>query len=457
MSKTFIKKSFRLTAMMVVWAACYADNPIIQTSFTADPAPLVYNDTVYLYTTHDEDVLVNNFFTMNDWLCYSSTDMVNWTDHGSPLSYKDFSWASGDAWAGQCIYRNGKFYFYVPLKMKVGGKAIGVAVSTDPTGPFKDALGHPLVGDDGSWGDIDPTVFIDDDGQAYMYWGNPYLRYVKLNEDMISYSGDVVDVPLTPESFGVRSKDDRATQYEEGPWLYKHNDLYYMLFAAGPIPEHIAYSTGPSATGPWTFGGVVMPTQEKGAFTNHPGVCKFKGNWYFFYHSAELSGGQGFQRSVCVELFEYNEDGTIPTIMMTKEGAPQIGHFDPYRTVKAATICWSSGVKTEPCSEGGMNVCNIENGDYIKVKGVDFGKGAASFEARVASGSEGGNIEIRLGSPTGKLAGTCVVPGTGGWQDWKTVTCTVDGIEGVHDVFYVFTGGQGLLMNFNWWKFHPAQ
>ncbi|NLK40718.1 MAG: family 43 glycosylhydrolase, partial [Planctomycetes bacterium] len=115
MSKTFIKMSFRLTAMLVVWAACYADNPIVQTSYTADPAPSVYNDTVYLYTTHDEDELVNHFFTMNDWRCYSSTDMVNWTDHGSPLSYKDFSWASGDAWAGQCIYRNGKFYFYVPM------------------------------------------------------------------------------------------------------------------------------------------------------------------------------------------------------------------------------------------------------------------------------------------------------------------------------------------------------
>ncbi len=457
MSKTFIKMSFRLTAMLVVWAACYADNPIVQTSYTADPAPSVYNDTVYLYTTHDEDELVNHFFTMNDWRCYSSTDMVNWTDHGSPLSYKDFSWASGDAWAGQCIYRNGKFYFYVPMKLKVGGKAIGVAVATDPTGPFKDPLGHPLVGNDGSWGDINPTVFIDDDGQAYLYWGNPYLRYVKLNEDMISCSGDVVEVPLTAESFGVRSKDDRATQYEEGPWLYKRNDLYYMLFAAGPIPEHIAYSTAPSATGPWTFRGVIMPTQATSAFTNHPGVCEYKGNWYFFYHNAALPGGGGFHRSVCVEQFEYNEDGTIPTIKMTKEGAPQIGHLNPYDTVQAETICWASGVKTERSSEGGMNVCNIENGDYIKVKGVDFSKGASSFEARVASGSEGGTIEIRLGGPKGTLAGTCAVPGTGGWQTWKTVTCTVNGAAGIHDLFFVFTGDSGLLINFNWWKFHPVK
>lgn len=104
-----------------------------------------------------------------------------------------------------------------------------------------------------------------------------------------------------------------------------------------------------------------------------------------------------------------------------------------------------------------MNVCNIENGDYIKVKGVDFSKGASSFEARVASGSEGGTIEIRLGGPKGTLAGTCAVPGTGGWQTWKTVTCTVNGAAGIHDLFFVFTGDSGLLINFNWWKFHPVK
>ena len=132
-------------------------------------------------------------------------------------------------------------------------------VADRPEGPFKDAIGKPLLK---GFGYIDPSVFIDDDGRAYLYWGNPKLLYVKLNEDMISYSGEVNEVPLTTESFGVRSKDDRTTRYEEGPWLYKRNDLYYMIFAAGPIPEHIAYTTGPTATGPWTFGDTLMPTQR---------------------------------------------------------------------------------------------------------------------------------------------------------------------------------------------------
>ena len=252
-------------------SSAHAQNPIIQTIYTADPAPLVHNDTVWLYTGHDEDK--STWFTMKDWRCYSSTDMVNWTDHGSPLSLKTFSWATKDAWAGQCIYRNGKFYWYVPMNAKGLGMSIGVAVSDRPTGPFVDALGKPFIHSGN--GDIDPTVFIDDDGQAYLYWGNPYLKYVKLNEDMISYSGDVVTVPLTKEGFHVRYKDadKRPSAYEEGPWLYKRKGLYYLLYPAGGVPEHLAYSTGTSATGPWQYRDTIMTVIKKGgAFTNHPGV-----------------------------------------------------------------------------------------------------------------------------------------------------------------------------------------
>jgi beta-xylosidase len=168
---------------------------------------MVYDGRLYVYTGHDEDTLVNGFFTMNDWRVYSSTDMVNWTDHGSPLSYKNFSWSSGDAWAGQVIYRNGKFYYYVSTNLN-GGKVLGVAVSDSPTGPFKDPLGKPLLASD--CGTIDPTVFIDDDGQAYLYWGNPNLCYVKLKADMISYQGSVVHVPMTTASFGVQGLKPRC-------------------------------------------------------------------------------------------------------------------------------------------------------------------------------------------------------------------------------------------------------
>lgn len=293
----------------------FCKNPIITSIYTADPAPMVYGDTLYLYTTHDEDDLINNFYTMFNWHCYSTKDMVNWTDHGEVFSLNDIEWADDRAWAPQCIERNGKFYLYCPVHKKNGGMAISVGVSDSPTGPFKD-LGYPLV-DEGDWNDIDPTVFIDDDGQAYLYFGNPELRYVLLNEDMISYDETVgiQKIPMTVESFG-KGGHMTGTTYAEGPWFYKRNGLYYMVYAAfaeGIHQEHLAYSTSTAPTGPWVYGGVLM-TEEGGTFTNHPGIADFKGHSYLFYHTGELPGGSLFHRSVCVAEFKYNENGSIDTI-----------------------------------------------------------------------------------------------------------------------------------------------
>jgi arabinoxylan arabinofuranohydrolase len=439
-------------AMVLVTAAlptaARADNPIVQTIYTADPAPLVYNGRVYLYTGHDEDN--STYFTMKEWRVYSSADMVNWTDHGSPMSLATFSWAKSDAWAGQVVARNGKFYWYVPVTNRATGRmAIGVGVATSPTGPFTDAIGHPLA----ETGEIDPTVFIDDDGQAYLYWGNPNLWYVRLNPDMISYSGAVTQIPLTTSGFGTRTGTaGRPTLYEEGPWVYKRNGTYYNVFAAKCCSEFIGYSTAPGPTGPWTYRGTVMPTQGS-SFTNHPGVIDFNGGSYFFYHNGALPGGGGFTRSVAVEKFSYNADGSIPTITMTTTGAPQNGTLDPYTRQEAETMAWSSGVETERASDGGMNVGYLENGDYLKVKGVAFGSGATSFSARVASAAAGGRIEVRLGSATGTVAGTCTVPATGGWQTWTTVSCPVSGATGNRDLYLRFTGGSGYLFNVDWWRF----
>ncbi|MDG4810022.1 family 43 glycosylhydrolase [Micromonospora sp. WMMD1120] len=426
----------------------HADNPIVQHIYTADPAPLVHNGRVYLYTGHDEDG--STYFTMREWRVWSSADMVNWTDHGSPLSLATFSWADANAWAGQVIARNGKFYWYVPVRQRSNGQmVIGVAVGDSPTGPFRDALGRPLVGNN----EIDPSVFIDDDGQAYLYWGNPGLWYVRLNADMISYSGGVTRIPLTTAGFGTRNGNaSRPTLYEEGPWVFKRNGLYYNVFAAECCSEFIAYSTAPGPTGPWTYRGTIMPRQGA-SFTNHAGVIDFQGGSYFFYHNGALPGGSGYTRSVAVEKFTYNADGTIPTMNMTTTGAPQVGTLNPYVRQEAETIAWGSGIETEVSSEGGMNVGWIENGDYIKVKGVAFGAGATSFSARVASATSGGRIEVRLDSASGPVVGTCTVGGTGGWQTWTTSTCGVSGATGTHDLYLRFAGGSGNLFNVNWWQF----
>ncbi|SCY53095.1 family 43 glycosylhydrolase [Butyrivibrio sp. INlla14] len=416
-----------------------ADNPIVQTIYTTDPAPLVYGDTVYVYTGHDEDGA--DYYDMRDWHCYSTKDMTNWTDHGVVCSLGTFSWAKSDAWAGQVIERNGKFYYYVPVIAKRGGNSIGVAVSDSPTGPFRDAIGGPLCQ---GYSFIDPTVYIDADGQAYLYFGNGSLYYVKLNSNMTSYSGGINKV-----SAGYNST------YVEGPWFYKRGNLYYMLYAAGGIPEHIAYSTSNSPTGPWTYRGVIMPTEGR-SFTNHCGVVDFKGHSYFFYHNGALPGGSGFARSVAVEEFKYNYDGTFPTIKMSTAGPKAIATLNPYKKVEAETICNSSGVETESCKEGTMNVGYIENGDWIKVANVDFGNGAKSFDARVASPYGGGKIELRLDGVNGKLIGTLDAGQTGDWQKYATRTCEVSGASGVHDLFFVFKGNGGSLLNFNCWQFTAA-
>jgi arabinoxylan arabinofuranohydrolase len=169
---------------------CFADNPIVQTIYTADPAPFVYNDVVYAYLDHDEDG-TGTWFDMRDWRLFTTTDMVNWTDRGVMMSLKTFSWSHVDAWAGQVVTRNNKFYYYVPIRNAGDNFDIGVGVSDKPEGPFTDAIGKPLFTTSFN---IDPTVFIDDDGQAYLYCGNPNPKMVKLNSDMISTSGNITQL-----------------------------------------------------------------------------------------------------------------------------------------------------------------------------------------------------------------------------------------------------------------------
>jgi len=452
----------------------FGNNPLVQTAFTADPAPVVfkdsrYSDRLFLYTTHDAPGA--SWFTMRHLMCYSTTDMVNWTDHGAVMSDVDFSWGKeATFWASQVIDRNGRFYAYVPIERGSGtggaGPQIGVGVSDSPFGPFRDPLNRPLIS--GNWaGDIDPTVFIDDDGQAYLYWGNPNLKYARLNADMTSISGSVVNVPMTVASFGPRvggAEDRYPTAYEEAPWLIKRNvpglqRPYYLFYAGGRLPEHIAYATASSPTGPWTFGAIIMPNQSGMAFTIHPGVVDYKGKTYLFYHDNRLRSLEGFTggftRSVSAAELTYNPNGSIPQVSFSTTGPAAIATFDPFVKFSAATINLASGVKVGRINPNDrsnlrMRVYDVRNDGYIRLKAVDFGSGATSFTATAqCAANSNARVELRLGGTNGRLIGTLNLASTGA-NNWVAQTTTVDNVTGIQELYFVFKG-QGCA--FEDWQF----
>ena len=297
-------------------AHLHAANPIVTDVFTADPAPLVVGDTVYLYCGQDDARTPRDGYRMPRWLCYSTKDMKTWKPEGSPLKPADFSWAAGDAWASQVIERNGKYYWYVATTHQSRGKAIGVAVADSPTGPFVDARGSALVTNDMTqatkinYDDIDPTVWIEDNGQAWLFWGNQKCYYAKLKETMTELDGPIQVIP-----------DEQVPKFTEAPWIHKRDNLYYLSYATG-FPEKVAYSTATSLEGPWTPRGLLA----EGAFnssTIHQGIITFKGADYFVYHNGASQiprEGGGSRRSVCVDYLYYNPDGTMRRVIQTSEG-----------------------------------------------------------------------------------------------------------------------------------------
>ena len=226
---------------------------------------------------------------------------------------------------------------------------------------------------------------------------------------------------------------------------------------AGGVPEHIAYSMSDGPLGPWKYMGEIMPLQDTGSFTNHCGVIDYKGNSYFFYHTGKLPGGGGFGRSAAVEQFKYNADSTFPIINATREGVSPVGMLNPYERVEAETIAFSEGVKSEPKAKTGIYISEIHNGDYIKVREVDFGnKSPKRFTATVASALRGGTLEVRTDSISGPLIAELTIPSTGGWECWKTLqTDIVKPVTGIQDIYFVFKGRKGCkLFNFDWYKFN---
>lgn len=304
----------------------FEGNPLFRDNYTADPAPVVFSDgRLYVFCGHDEcfedrpgyEGMYG--FNITNWLCYSTEDMKTWKTHGVVFAPTDFEWGKGEAWASQAIEVGGKYYYYVTAQAgePYNAKCIGVAVSDNPTGPYTDAIGKPLITDEmtsngprGWWNDIDPTVMIDDDGTPWLAWGNGTCFLVRLNRNMTELDGEIQVLPME--------------NYVEGPWLYKRDGHYYMVYASmGPGRETISYAMAENVEGPWEFKGE-LTGMAKDSFTIHPGVIDYKGHTYLFYHNSTLSlegyGPATGRRSVCFEEMFYNPDGTIQPVTQSDSG-----------------------------------------------------------------------------------------------------------------------------------------
>jgi len=294
----------------------HAQNPLNFGSniLTADPSGHVWADgKMYLYTSHDEECQED--FWMKDWHVFSSSDLVNWQDHGAVLSVKDLTWADNYAWAPDCAYKNGKYYFCFPVgtghKDRVNPEkstkwmGIGIAESDSPTGPFKDVIGAPL------WREPyanDPCLFVDDDGKAYIYVPRRNGEWLvrEMADDMRSVKGD----PIKMDMGGYEPP-------MEGPWVFKRKGVYYFT-----MPENnrkLTYYMSHSPTGPWKYQGMIMA--EEGG-NNHHSIVEFKGQWILFYHRwlKTDSACNKPQRHVCAEYLYFNEDGTIQEVKRTEAG-----------------------------------------------------------------------------------------------------------------------------------------
>jgi arabinoxylan arabinofuranohydrolase len=448
-----------LTASLV-----WADYPIMSQHYAADPTAVEWDGRLYVYCSNDEENGEGTGYIMDSIVCFSTDDLKNWTDHGVVFDADELSsWYSGTAWA-PCIVKNqNQLYLYF-------GDAywgIGVVKSSSPTGPFtapKNALvvkrstlpgGTP--GADSTWL-FDPGVFVDEDGTPYLYFGGGggnQARYIQLDTNMYDAVGSAVPINFP--------------DFYEASHMHKYNGTYYYSYADNydsdyteppPTPgSHIAYRTSSSPTGPFTYQGSALgPPPSNYGNNNHHTFFTYQGQWYCVYHNRYQAGIDGVSttehRNICLDRLYYNPDGTIQPIVHTQDGLTQLKNLDPFTRVEGETIAQQSGIKTQVCSEGGMNVTSISNGDWIRVRGVNFGTGAGSFQARVAGAAVGGSIELRLDTLNGALLGTCAVPNTGGMQTWVTASCNVSGASGIHDLYLKFTGsGSGDLFNLNWWQF----
>ncbi|HJT24813.1 MAG TPA: family 43 glycosylhydrolase, partial [bacterium] len=348
----FVSTKFLSWVLFLLSATPLFANPLIYQQYTADPTACWFNNRMYIYCSHD--ITGQTGYSITNVYLMSSDDLVNWTDEGIPVHASDSTWA-GLTYAPDTVFRNGFYYIYYGN----GGGSIGVFRGTSPTGPFTDPLGHSLVSNSTPGTNItyvfDPAAFIDDDGQAYLYFGGGgpgNARVIKLNSDMISVSGSAVSID--------------APRYFEAPFMNKINGTYYFSystdFSASPAAS-IDYMTSSNPMTGFTHRGTVLFNPPNNCGNNsHAGIVNIGSNYYIAYHNRALAlqngltcgGNAVYQRSVNLDRLFVNSDGTLAVVTPTTAGVAALKNQNPFSTLRAVMMAKESGLQTQPCSEGGM-------------------------------------------------------------------------------------------------------
>jgi hypothetical protein len=403
-----------------------AQNPLIMDQFTADPTARVFDGKVYVYPSHDVNC-GTDWFCMKDYHVFSSENLLDWTDHGVIVTQEKVAWVDStknSMWAPDCYEKGGKYYFYFPAiahsDTGVKGMTIGVAISDTPYGPFTPEP-KPIKGVSG----IDPNVFIDKDGQAYLYWASmEALLGAKLKENMLELATEPQTINSLPEGM------------KEGPFLFERNSVYYFTFPhVIEKTEALVYGVGSNPLGPFEYKGIIMDEHPSGCWTNHHSILEYKGQWYLFYHHNDLSPQFDKNRSIRADLLFFNEDGSIQKVIPTLRGVGLVQATDKIQIDRYSNISEEGGAVTflDPNNTFlGWKTILTTRDSWVRFNRVDFGDGdLGSVDLRVWS-ETGSTIELQIGEKDSFLTVKVEIPMS---KDWRIVNTRIKDIpSGIHHI-----------------------
>ncbi len=414
-------KNLRLivaAGILLIGTLASSQNPLIRDQFTADPTARVFNGKMYLFPSHDipapESFPRKDWFCMADYHVFSSSNLTDWTDHGVIVTQEKVPWVnptSFSMWAPDCVERNGKYYFYFPANLKTGrGFGVGVAIADNPEGPYVPQP-EPIAGVRG----IDPSVFIDKDGQAYIYYSLNRIFAAKLKDNMTELASDPVVIGDLPTKGLV-----------EGPFFFERNGIYYLTYPhVENVTERLEYAISDNPLGPFKVAGVIMDETPMGTWTNHHSLVEYNGQWYLFYHNSAYSPKFDKNRSACIDSLFFNPDGTIQKVIPTHRGvgvtsASSRIEFDRYSNISqdGASIAY---IDTLDAFKGWKTVLDKQNG-WISYNAVDFGSKKVRKVNVSALSPSGSMLEIRLDNAGGPVIAQVKVPAT---TEWTTVSARV--------------------------------